>query len=186
MANAWSGHFYNEAQQHKVIYEQVSEAYKQYETQWNNLHLEAVHWTEIADTIRWANEMAKVAFSSGYHYFTNMIEHQKEGSIFGAKKRMESFANANKHIAEWTRAAVAKWDKLAADYGVTLVDQNNKTIEISLMADAALLDVQRYIGSKWSSDEANKLSKQIREKYQVSDEEFEKWRTHRNINGGSN
>ena len=186
MANAWSGHFYNEAQQHKMIYEQVSEVYNQYETQWNNLNLEAAHWTEIADVIRWANEMAKEAFASGYQYFTYMTEHQKEGSIFGAKKRIESFVNANKHIAEWTRAAVAKWDKLAADYGVTLVDRNNEKIEISLMADAALLDVQRYAGSKWSSDEANELAKQIRDKYQVSEEEFLRWRVHRNSSGGSN
>jgi len=84
MANAWTGHFYKEAQSHKMIYDQVSQAYEQHEAQWKALNLETAHWTEIAEVIRWTNAMAKESFSTGYNYFINMIEHQKEGSFFGS------------------------------------------------------------------------------------------------------
>ena len=86
MANAWTGHWYKEAQEQKMIHDQVSQAYEQHEAQWKMLNLDTAHWTEIAEVIRWANAMAKESFSTGYAYFTYMIEHQKEGSIFGAKK----------------------------------------------------------------------------------------------------
>ena len=184
MANAWTGHWYKEAQTHKMIYDQVSLAYAQHDSQWNSLNLETAHWTEIAEVIRWANSMAKESFSSGYNYFVFMIEHQKEGSIFGVKKRMEAFASSNKHIADWTKAAVAKWDKLAADYGVTLVDNDNDAVEIALMADASLCDVYRYTGSKWDKTEAEALVNNLREKYQISDIEFEAWQRVRQIGKG--
>jgi hypothetical protein len=176
VANAWAGHFYKEAQSHKVIYDQVSHAYEQHEAEWKLLNLETAHWTEIAEVIRWANAMAKESFSNGYNYFVYMIEHQKEGSIFGAKKRMESFASANKHIADWTKVAVAKWDKLATEYGVTLVDHEKDEIEIALMADASLVDIYRYTNSKWSKAEADLLVKKVREKFEISDQEFANWK----------
>jgi hypothetical protein len=185
MANAWAGHWYKEAQSHKMIYDQVSHAYAEHDAQWNSLNLETAHWTEIADVTRWANSMAKQSFSSGYNYFVFMIEHQKEGSIFGVKKRMEAFASANKHIADWTKAAVAKWDKLATDYGVTLVDSDNEAVEIALMADASLLDIYRYTGSKWDKTEADALIKNLLEKYQITDVEFEAWQKSRQIQKGN-
>jgi hypothetical protein len=184
MANAWSGHFYKEAQSHKMIYDQVSQAYEQHEAEWKALNLDSANWTEIAEVIRWANAMAKESFSNGYNYFVYMIEHQKEGSIFGAKKRMESFASANKHIADWTRAAIAKWDKLATDYGVTLIDREKNDVEIALMADASLLDIYRYTGSKWDKSEAKVLIKKVRDKFQISDEDFTAWQKARGMNGG--
>jgi hypothetical protein len=185
MANAWAGHWYKEAQSHKMIYDQVSQAYEQHEAQWKALNLDTAHWTEIAEVIRWSNAMARESFSSGYNYFTYMIEHQKEGSIFGVKKRMESFANANRHIADWTRAAVAKWDKLAADYGVTLVDNGNDDVEIALMADASLVDIYKYLGTKWDKPEAELLVKNVQEKFQISDEDFRTWKKARMISEGA-
>lgn len=176
MANAWAGHWYKEAQEQKMIHDQVSQAYEQHEAQWKMLNLDTAHWTEIADVIRWANVMAKESFSTGYNYFTYMIEHQKEGSIFGVKKRMEAFANANRNIADWTKAAVAKWDKLATEYGVTLVNHQNENVEIALMADAALLDIYRYTGSKWDKAEAESLLRNVREKFQINDEDFAAWK----------
>ena len=185
MANAWTGHFYKEAQTHKIIYEQVSQAYEQQETLWRALNLDTAHWTDIAETIRWANAMAKESFSAGYNYFINMIEHQKEGSIFGAKKRMESFASSNGHIADWTKTAVAKWDKLAAEYGVTLVDNEQDDVEIALMADAALVDIYRYTGTKWDEAEAESLVKKVRDKFEIEDEDFATWEKARGISEGA-
>lgn len=181
MANAWTGHFYKEAQIHKMIYDQVSLAYDQYEAQWKTLDLEAAHWTEIADVIRWANSMARESFSSGSNYMLNMVEHQREGSIIGAKKRMESFANANRHIPDWTKAAVARWDKFAAEYGVTLVDNKNEDIEIPLMADASLIDIYRYTGTKWSEAEARSLAGKVREKFDIAEQDFSAWMKIRGI-----
>jgi hypothetical protein len=181
MANAWTGHWYKEAQEQKMIHDQVSQAYEQHEAQWKMLNLDTAHWTEIAEVIRWANAMAKESFSTGYAYFTYMIEHQKEGSIFGAKKRMESFANANRNIADWTKAAVAKWDKIATEYGVTLVDHQKDDVEIALMADASLVDIHKYLGDKWDKNEAEKLVKKVKEKFQVSDQEYEAWKLVRKI-----
>jgi len=181
MANAWTGHWYKEAQEQKMIHDQVSLAYEQHEAQWKMLNLDTAHWTEIAEVIRWANAMAKESFSTGYAYFTYMIEHQKEGSIFGAKKRMESFANANRNIADWTKAAVAKWDKIATEYGVTLVDHQKDDVEIALMADASLVDIHKYLGDKWDKNEAEKLVKKVKEKFQVSDQEYEAWKLVRKI-----
>ena len=181
MANAWTGHWYKEAQDQKMIHDQVSQAYEQHEAQWKMLNLDTAHWTEIAEVIRWANAMAKESFSTGYAYFTYMIEHQKEGSIFGAKKRMESFANANRNIADWTKAAVAKWDKIATEYGVTLVDHQKDDVEIALMADASLVDIHKYIGDKWDKNEAELLVKMVQEKFQVSDQEYEAWKLVRKI-----
>jgi hypothetical protein len=183
MANEWSEHYKKEAQLHKMIYDQVSQTYEQHEAQWKELDLEKAHWTEIAEVIRWTNSMAKESFSSGYSYFVNMIEFEKAGSIFGAKKRMESFASANKHIADWTRAAVAKWDKIAAEYGVTLVDHENKDIEIALMADASFLDIYRYTGIKWDKAEAKLLIKKVCEKFKISDKDFTIWQKARGISG---
>ena len=182
MANAWAGHWYKEAQEQKMIHDQVAQAYQQHEAQWKMLNLDTTHWTEIAEVIRWANAMAKESFSTGYAYFTYMIEHQKEGSIFGAKKRMESFANANRNIADWTKAAVAKWDKLAMEYGVTLVDHEKDDVEIALLSDASLVDIFRYTGTKWNKAEAQPLIKSVREKFNISDEEFEAWKKVRGIN----
>jgi len=125
--------------------------------------------------------MAKESFSTGYAYFTYMIEHQKEGSIFGAKKRMESFANANRNIADWTKAAVAKWDKIAMEYGVTVVDNKKDDVEIALMADASLVDIYRYLGSKWEKAEAESLVRNVRDKYEISDEDFAAWKKVRGI-----
>ena len=184
MANAWSGHFYKEAQQYKIIYDQVSAEYKQFESQWASLNLDTAHWAEIANVIRLANASAKQSFSTGYSYFVNMIEHQKEGSIFGVKKRMESFASANRHIADWTKAAVAKWDKLATEYGVTLVDEKNEAVDIALMADAWLLDIYRYTGNKWDETESKVLVNQVLEKFQISSEEFETWKRVRDVRRG--
>jgi hypothetical protein len=181
MANAWTGHWYKEAQEQKMIHDQVSQAYEQHEAQWKMLNLDTAHWTEIAEVIRWANAMAKESFSTGYAYFTYMIEHQKEGSIFGAKKRMESFANANRNIADWTKAAVVKWDKIATEYGVTLVDHQKDDVEIALMADASLVDIHKYVGDKWDKNEAEQLVKMVREKFQVSDQEYEAWKLVRKI-----
>lgn len=184
MANAWAGHWYKEAQEQKMIYDQVSQAYEQHEAHWKMLNLDNAHWTEIAEVIRWANAMARESFSTGYNYFRFMIEHQKEGSIFGAKKRMESFANANRNIADWTKAAVAKWDKLATDYGVTLVDHEKEDVEIALMADASLVDIYRYTGSKWDKAEAKTLVKNVRDKFEISDEDFVAWIKARGISVG--
>ena len=181
MANAWAGHWYKEAQEQKMIHDQVSQAYEQNEAQLKMLNLDTTHWTEIAEVIRWANAMAKESFSTGYNYLTYMIEHQKEGSIFGVKKRMESFANANRNIADWTKAAVAKWDKLATEYGVTLVDQQMDDVEIALMADAALVDIHRYTGTKWDITEAGSLVKKVRDKFEIRDEDFAAWRKARGI-----
>ena len=181
MANQWSEHYYKEAHLHKMMYDQISQTYEQNEAQWKALNLKTAHRTEIAEVIRWTNSMAKESFSAGYSYFVNMIEYEKSGSIFGAKKRMESFASANKHIAEWTRAAVTKWDKIAAEYGVTLVDHENVDIEISLMADASLLDIYRYTGSKWSKTEAKLLIKKVCEKFKISNEELTVWQKARGI-----
>ena len=181
MANAWTGHFEKEALSHKMIYDEVSQAYREHEQQWNALDLEKAHWTEIADVIRWTNEMARQSFSAGYGYFVNMIEHLKSGNPFTAKKRMESFATSNKHIADWTKAAVAQWDKVAAEYGVTLIDHKREDIEIALMADAAMLDVHRYVGIKWDKSEAESLLNTIREKFRVSDQEYENWKKVRNL-----
>ena len=181
MANAWAGHWYKEAQEQKMIHDQVSQAYEQHEAQWKMLNLETAHWTEIADVIRWANAMAKESLSTGYAYFTYMIEHQKEGSIFGAKKRMESFANANRNIADWTKAAVAKWNKIATEYGVTLVDNQKDDVEIALMADAALVDIYRYTGNKWDKTEAGSLVKRVRDKFEIGDEDFATWKKARSI-----
>jgi hypothetical protein len=182
MANAWTGHWYKEAQEQKMIHDQVSQAYEQHEAQWKMLNLDTAHWTEIAEVIRWANAMAKESFSTGYAYFTYMIEHQKEGSIFGAKKRMESFANANRNIADWTKAAVAKWDKIATEYGVTLVDHQKDDVEIALMADASLVDIHRYVGEKWDKNEAEQLVKKVKEKFHISDQEYEAWKQVRKVN----
>ena len=182
MANAWAGHWYKEAQEQKMIHDQVAQAFEQHEGQWKMLNLETAHWTEIAEVIRWANAMAKESFSTGYAYFTYMIEHQKEGSIFGVKKRMESFANANRNIADWTKAAVAKWDKLAADYGVTLVDHKKDDVEIALMADASLLDIYRYTGTKWDKAEADSHVKKVKDKFEISEDDFASWKKVRGIN----
>ncbi len=184
MANDWSKHYYKEAQLHKMIFDQVSETYKQAEVQWEALNLENAHWTEIAEVVRWANSMAKESFSAGYSYFVNMIEYEKNGSIFGAKKRMESFAVENKHIADWTKAAVAKWDQIAIEYGVTLVDHKTEGIEIALMADASLLDINKYTGSKWDKNEAKILIKKVCEKFNVSEKEFTLWKKTRGISEG--
>jgi hypothetical protein len=181
MANAWTGHWYKEAQEQKLIHDQVSRAYEQHEVQWKMLNLETTHWTEIAEVIRWTNAMAKESFSTGYAYLTYMIEHQKEGSIFGAKKRMESFANANRNIADWTKAAVVKWDKIATEYGVTLVDNQKDDVEIALMADASLIDIYRYTGTKWDRTEAGALVKKVREKFEIRDDDFAAWRQARGI-----
>jgi hypothetical protein len=181
MANQWSEHYYKEAQLHKMMYDQVAQTYEQNEAQWKALNLDTAHWTEVAEVIRWANSMAKESFSTGYSYFVNMIEYKKSGLIFGAKKRMESFASENKHIAEWTRAAVAKWDKIAAEYGVTLVDHENEDIEIALMADASLLDIYKYTGSKWDKAEAKLLIKKVRKLFKISDEDFIVWQKARGI-----
>jgi hypothetical protein len=181
MANAWTGHWYKEAQEQKMIHDQVSQAYEQHEAQWKMLNLDTAHWTEIAEVIRWANAMAKESFSTGYAYFTYMIEHQKEGSIFGVKKRMEAFANANRIIADWTKAAVAKWDKIATEYGVTLVDHQKDDVEIALMADASLVDIYRYSGSKWDKAETVSLVRHERDKYEISDEDFAGWKKVRGI-----
>lgn len=181
MANAWAGHWYKEAQEQKMIYDQVSQAYEQHEAQWKALNLDTAHWTEIAEVIRWANAMARQSFSTGYNYFRFMIEHQKEGSIFGAKKRMESFANSNRNIADWTKAAVAKWDKLATEYGVTLVDYEKDDVEIALMADASLVDIYRYLGIKWDATEADSLVKTVRDKFSINDQEFSDWKKARQI-----
>jgi hypothetical protein len=184
MANAWAGHFYKEAQTHKIVYDQTSQAYEQHEAKWKTLNLENAHWTEIADVIRWANAMAKESFSAGYGYFVNMIEHQKEGSIFGAKKRMESFASSNRHIADWTKAAVTKWDNLAIEYGVTLVDNEKNEVEIALMADAALIDIYRYTGNKWEKLDSEILITQVLDKYEINEHDFESWQKIRGISGG--
>jgi len=184
MANAWTGHFYQEAQTHKVIYDQVSQAYEQHEAQWKALNLDSAHWTDVAEVIRWANAMARESFSSGYNYMINMVEHQKEGSIFGAKKRMETFANANRHIPNWTRAAVAKWDKLATEYGVSLVDNEKDDVEIALMADAALIDIYRYTDTKWDETEAQSLIRKVREKFEISEADFTQWQKIRGISEG--
>lgn len=181
MANQWSEHYLKEAKLHKMMFDQVSHSFEQNEAQWESLNLEKAHWTEIAEVIRWANSMAKESYSTGYSYFVNMIEYEKNGSIFGAKRRMESFANSNKHIADWTRAAVAKWDKIAAEYGVTLVDHDKDDIEIALMADACLLDIYKYTGSKWNKDEAKLLIKKVREQFKISDEDFKVWQKARGI-----
>ena len=90
MASAWTGHFYTEAQSHKMIYDQVSQTYEQHETHWKALNIDTANLTEVAEVIRWANAMAKESFSSGYSFFIKMIEHQKEGSIFGVKNGMFS------------------------------------------------------------------------------------------------
>lgn len=184
MANAWTGHFFKEAQTYKIVYDQTSQAYEQHEAQWKALNLESAHWTEIADVIRWANAMAKESFSAGYGYFLNMVEHQKEGSIFGAKKRMEAFASSNRHIADWTKAAVAKWNKIAIDYGVTLVDNEKNEVEIPLMADAALIDIYRYTGDKWEKSESEILIRRVLDKYQINEHDFESWQKIREISGG--
>lgn len=181
MANAWTGHFEKEALSNKMIYDQVSQAYRQHEQEWNSLNLETAHWTEIADVIRWANAMAKQSFSAGYGYFVNMIEHLKSGNPFTAKKRMESFAAANKDMADWTKAAVAKWDKIAAEHGVTLIDYEKDDVEIALMADAAMVDIHKYLGSKWDKSEAEQLIKKVREKFEISDQDYEAWKTTRKI-----
>ncbi len=181
MANAWTGHFEKEALSNKMIYDQVSQAYRQHEQEWSSLNLESAHWTEIADVIRWANAMAKESFSAGYGYFVNMIEHLKSGNPFTAKKRMESFAAANKDMADWTKAAVAKWDKLAAEYGVTLIDHEKDEVKIALMADAAMVDIHKYVGSKWDKSEAEKLIKKVREKFDISDQDYESWKITRKI-----
>ena len=128
------------------------------------------------------NAMARQSFDTGYAYFVNMIEHLKSGNPFTAKKRMETFAAANKDMADWTKAAVAKWDKLASDYGVTLIDYENEAIEIALMADAAMYDILRYVGNKWDSSEADKLIKKVRDKFEVSDQEYESWKVARKLN----
>jgi len=182
MANAWAGHFEKEALSNKMIHDQVSQSYRQYEREWNAMNLESAHWVDIADTIRWANAMARQSFDTGYAYFVNMIEHLKSGNPFTAKKRMETFAAANKDMADWTKAAVAKWDKLASDYGVTLIDYENEAIEIALMADAAMYDILRYVGNKWDSSEADKLIKKVRDKFEVSDQEYESWKVARKLN----
>ena len=185
MANQWSEHYYKEAQLHKMMYDQISQTYEQNEAQWKALNLKTADWTEIAEVIRWANMMAKESFSTGYAYFTYMIEHQKEGSIFGAKKRMESFANANRNIADWTNIAVAKWDKIATEYGVTLVDNQNDDIEIALMADAAFVDIYRYTGTKWDKIEARSLVKKVQAKFEIGDEDFATWKKARSISDGA-
>ncbi len=97
---------------------------------------------------------------------------------------MESFAIANKDIADWTRKAVAKWDKIAADYGVTLVDHEKEDVEIALMADAALVDIYRYTGSKWNKSETKSLVKNVREKFQITDEDFAVWQKGQGIDRG--
>ena len=94
---------------------------------------------------------------------------------------MESFANANRNIADWTKAAVAKWDKIATEYGVTLVDHQKDDVEIALMADASLVDIHKYLGDKWDKNEAEKLVKKVKEKFQVSDQEYEAWKLVRKI-----
>jgi len=95
---------------------------------------------------------------------------------------MESFATANKGMVNWTKAAVAQWDKLAAEHGVTLIDYEKDDIEIALMADAALVDIHRYVGTKWDMNEAGQLIKKVKEKFQISDQEYEAWKPARKIN----
>ena len=181
MANAWTGHFEKEALSHKMMYEQVSQEYRQYEQRWNSLKLDTAHWTEIAEVIRWANALAKQSYSSGYSYVVNMMEHLKSGNPFTARKRMESFATANKGMVNWTKAAVAQWDKLAAEHGVTLIDYEKDDTEIALMADAALVDIHKYVGNKWDMTEAEQLVKKVKEKFHVSDQEYEAWKLVRKI-----
>ena len=94
---------------------------------------------------------------------------------------MESFAAANKDMADWTKAAVAKWDKLAAEYGVTLIDHEKDEVKIALMADAAMVDIHKYVGSKWDKSEAEKLIKKVREKFDISDQDYESWKITRKI-----
>ena len=181
MANAWTGHFEKEAVSHKMMYDQVSQEFRQHEQTWNSLSLETAHWIEIAEVIRWANALAKQSYSSGYSYVVNMMEHLKSGNPFTARKRMESFAAANKTMVNWTKAAVAQWDKLAVEHGVTLVDYENDDIEIALMADAALIDIHKYVGTTWDVTEAEQLVKKVKEKFQVSDQEYEAWKQVRKI-----
>ena len=94
---------------------------------------------------------------------------------------MESFANANRNIADWTKAAVAKWNKIATEYGVTLVDNQKDDVEIALMADAALVDIYRYTGTKWDKTEAGSLVKRVRDKFEIGDEDFATWKKARSI-----
>jgi len=143
--------------------------------------METSHWTEKAEVIRWANEMARQSYSTGYGYIVNMIEHLKTGNPFTAKKKMETFAHDNRNIADWTKAAVAKWDVIAAEYGVTLVDNENNDVEIALMADAALIDIYKYRGTKWDEKEASDLTKKVLLKFQISDEEFQNWKKIRQV-----
>lgn len=59
---------------------------------------------------------------------------------------------------------------------VTLTDDSNEKEEITLMADAALIDIHGYTGEKRSEAEAKNLILDICKKYEVSDVEYEAWK----------
>ncbi len=176
MGNAWTDHYQKEAQTNKMMYDMVSATYQECQAKWDALDKNTAHWTEIADAIRWARAMAKQSFDTSYRYMMNWVNYLESSSVFGAKKKVEAFVNANRGIPEWTKAAIAKWDALAKEHGVTLTDDSNEKVEIALMADAALIDIHRYIGEKWSEVEAQGLVRDICGKYEVSDEEYESWK----------
>ena len=182
MANAWTDHYQKEAQTNKTMYNMVSATYQECQAKWDALDKNTAHWTEIADAIRWARAMAKQSFDTSYGYMMNWVNYLESSSVFGAKKKVEAFVNANRNLPEWTKAAIAKWDALAKEHGVTLTDDSNERVEIALMADAALIDIHRYIGEKWSQSEAKSLISDICRKYEVSDEEYESWKKERVTN----
>lgn len=176
MGNAWTDHYQKEAQTNKMMYDMVSATYQECQAKWDALEKDKAHWTEIADLIRWARAMAKQSFDTSYGYMMNWVNYLESSSVFGSKKKVEAFVNANRNLPEWTKSAVAKWDVLTKEYGVTLTDDSNEKVEIALMADAALFDIHRYTGEKWSEAEAKSFITDICKKYEVSDGEYEAWK----------
>ncbi len=176
MGNAWTDHYQKEAQTNKMMYDMVSATYQECQAKWDALEKDKAHWTEIADLIRWARAMAKQSFDTSYGYMMNWVNYLESSSVFGSKKKVEAFVNANRNLPEWTKSAVAKWDVMAKEYGVTLTDDSNEKVEIALMADAALFDIHRYTGEKWSEAEAKSFITDICKKYEVSDGEYEDWK----------
>ena len=49
------------------------------------------------------------------------------------------------------------------------------------MADATLVDIYRYAGTKWDETEAASLVKKVRDKFEIGDEAFAAWKRVRAI-----
>ena len=49
------------------------------------------------------------------------------------------------------------------------------------MADAALVDIYRYTGTKWDKTEAESLVKRVRDKFEIGNEDFANWKKARSI-----